>query len=198
MAGPGKLDRVDDQRGAAGGTRQRLAGQRLQEPVSPRQRGARPGLIAVAAGSHHGGDVRLTSCRLVEAVVMDVPLVARPDVLQPAKQKLPRWEGQGLLLPIPVVLVAEGHLLAVVGDNPAFGERRPAGGATTVSRCLTPVSVAAGDVDDEAAGTAPKQPADEALGAAVPFPLPAQPGEQVVLPQLAILGDGKQLHRLPD
>src|SRR6266851_5301744 len=198
MKRPRKLDLVDHQGGATGRTGQRRLGARLQEPVAPRRGRARPRLIAVAAGPHHRRDVGLAPRWLIEAVVVDIPLVAGPDVLQPAEQKLARREGEALRLSIPVVLVAEGHLLAVVSDDPAFGERRPAGVATAISRRLAPIGVAARDVDHKAAGILPKQAADQALDPAVPFPLPAQPGEQIVLPEPSILGDGKQLYRLPD
>src|SRR2546427_7911609 len=115
MAGSRQLDLVDHQGGATDGTRQWLISQRLQEPVAPRERRARPYLIAVAAGPRHGGDVRRAARRLVEAIVKDIPLVAGPDMLEDPQEELPLRGREGLLLPVPVLLLHPRYPLPILG-----------------------------------------------------------------------------------
>src|SRR5512142_1567153 len=104
----------------------------MDEPFATGERRDRPHLILVSAGFGHLCYVLFAPGRLVETVVVHVPLVAGPDVLQKPEEELLGRKRDGLVLSIAIVLVSERDAPAVIGNDPPLRERRPAGVSAAV------------------------------------------------------------------
>src|SRR5437773_9455570 len=149
MASLRELDLLDEQGATALRTIPLPLRERLQQPLGTRERGHREDLVSEAARPGYRSRLLLSPRRGIQPIVMHVPLVTGPDVLQEPQQEGNRRKRQGLLLPIAVVSVGQGHPLPIVTESP-LGQRRPTGIAAAIGRRLPPVAVAAHHVDDEA------------------------------------------------
>src|SRR2546421_8099013 len=134
MASLRKLHLLHEQRAAALRTIPLPVRERLQQPLGTRERGHRKDLVSETARFGDRLCQRLSPRRLVQPIVVDIPLVARPDVLQNPQQEHGGWQRQRLLLTIAIVSIRQGHLLPIVLVDAPLRQRRAARVAAAGSR----------------------------------------------------------------
>src|SRR6266705_2715376 len=164
--------------------------QRQHQPLSSAERRHGPNLVFVSAGPGNGLHMLFAPGGLVQTVIMHVPPVSGPDVLEQTHEELFRREGEGLVLPIPVVLVGESDILSIIAYDALLGKRRTACVPTAVGRRLLAGGIDAHHVDNKAGRVLAKQTPDPLLGRSVALEPAPQQGEQMIAPEPSVLLSG--------
>ena len=107
-------------------------------------------MVAIPAGRSYFGDMSLPAGRLIEAVVMHVPLVPGPHMLQETVKELRDRECKSFLQAIPIVLVLNSDVPAVIAGDPFLRQRRSPRIAATVGGSFPATFILAHHVDNEA------------------------------------------------
>jgi hypothetical protein len=189
---------IDQHEPATGRTACLLLMQRQHHPLSSAERRHGPNLVFVSAGPGNGLHMLFAPGGLVQSVIMHVPLVSGPDVLEQTHEELFRREGKGLVHSILVVLLSERDILSLIAYDALLGKRGAAGVPTAVGPRLLAGGIGAHPVDIQAARVLAKQTPNPLLGRSVALEPAPQQSEQRISPEPSVLLSGEDLERLPD
>jgi hypothetical protein len=174
-----------------------LTCQGKEHSLSSRQRNYRSDLISVTAGLCNRSNVCLAPRWLIEPMIMHIPLVTRPHMLQKPQEELCGGKRQSLLQPIPVVTICDCHFPSIISDNSLFGKGWSPSIPATVHGSFPTVPVSRHHIYNKSARIFPIEPSDSPLRLSIPFERTPQKLQEIILPQASVLLRRKQMNRLP-